>query len=97
MGLQNIFKDGKTMSFKAIDNRLLKRSLKHRKKMSSLMNIRFYSEPVYGDSQKYIKGQIKIYGSRVNTNFQGKEIPEEDIPCKYLFVTNNARFCCWSK
>ena len=41
------------------------------------MNIEFDSEPVYGDSDKYIKTKIKMYEDRVNTNFQGifKKMP----------------------
>ena len=37
------------------------------------MNIDFDSEPVYGDNDKY----IKMYEDRVNTNFQGKEVPKK--------------------
>ena len=36
------------------------------------MNIKFDSEPIYGDNDKYIKAKIKLYGDKVNTNFQGK-------------------------
>ena len=32
------------------------------------MNIKFDSEPVYGDHAKYIKKKIKLYGDKVNTN-----------------------------
>ena len=42
-------------------------------KISSLLNIEFDSQPVYGDGDKYIKTKIKMYGDRVNTNFQGKK------------------------
>ena len=31
------------------------------------MNIKFDSEPVYGDGDKYIKTKIKMYEDRVNT------------------------------
>ena len=33
------------------------------------MEIKFDSEPVYGDNYKYIKGKVKIYRVKVNTNF----------------------------
>ena len=36
------------------------------------MNIKFNSEPVYGDNDKYIKTKIEIYGGNINTNFQEK-------------------------
>ena len=42
------------------------------------MNIEFDSEPVYGDSDKYIKTKIKLYEDKVITNFQGKKIPKEN-------------------
>ena len=37
------------------------------------MDIKFDSQPVYGDGDKYMKTKIKIYGDIVNTNFQGKK------------------------
>ena len=45
----------KAMSFKASDKKLLKSYNKVWGKVSSLMNITFDSEPVYGDNNKYIK------------------------------------------
>ena len=48
------------------------------------MNIEFDSEPVYGDNDKYIKAKIKLYGDKVNTNFQGKKIPKENASYKCL-------------
>ena len=43
------------MSLKVSDNKLLKRYIKIWEKVSNLMNIKFYSEPVYDDNDKYIK------------------------------------------
>ena len=51
------FDSNKTMSFKVTDNNLLKSILKYGKN-SSLMDIEFDSEPVYGDNDKYIKKKI---------------------------------------
>ena len=48
------------------------------------MNIEVDSEPVYGGGDKYIKTKIKIYGGKVNTNFQGKKMPEENASYKCL-------------
>ena len=62
------FHSNKTMSFKVSDNKLLKKYNKIRGGVSNLMNIEFDSEPVYGDSDKYIKIKIKTYEDRVNTN-----------------------------
>ena len=46
------------------------------------MNIEFDCEPVYGDNDKYIKTKIKLYGDKVNTNFQGKKLPKENASYK---------------
>ena len=48
------------------------------------MNIKFDNEPVYGDNDKYIKIKIKLYGDKVNTNFQDKKIPKENASYKCL-------------
>ena len=48
------------------------------------MNIKFDSEPVYGDGDKYIKTNIKMYGGRVCKNFQGKKVPKENASYKCL-------------
>ena len=51
------------------------------------MNTEFVSEPVYGDSDKYLKTKIKSYGDKVNTNFQNKKIPKENVSYKCLPLT----------
>ena len=48
------------------------------------MDIKFDSQPVYGDGDKYIKTKIKMYRDRVNTNCQGKEVPQENASYKCL-------------
>ena len=53
-------------------------------KNSNLLDIKFDSQPVYGDGDKYIKTKIKIYEDRVNTNFQGKKVPKENASYKCL-------------
>ena len=72
------FDSNKIMSFKASNNKLLKKYNKIWEKVGNLLNIEFDSEPVYGDVDKYIKTKIKMYGDRVNTNFQGKKVPKEN-------------------
>ena len=67
------FDSNVTMSFKVIDNKLLKKYNKIWEKVSNLINIKFDSEPVYGDNDKYIKTKINLYGDKINTNFQGKK------------------------
>ena len=66
------FDSNKTVSFKVGDNKLLKKYNKIWGKISNLMNIEFDSEPV------------KMYKDRVNTNFQGTEVPKESASYKCL-------------
>ena len=84
IGYVKCFDSNKTISFKAIDNKLLKTYTTIWEKVSGLMNIEFDSEPVYGDNDKYIKTKIKIYRDKVNTNFHGKKVPKEKTAGKYL-------------
>ena len=44
--------NGKAVSFKAIDKKLLKRYTQIWERVSNLMIIKFDSEPVYGDNDK---------------------------------------------
>ena len=48
------------------------------------MGLKFDSEPVYGDNNKCVKTKIKLYGGKVNINFQGKKIPKENALSKCL-------------
>ena len=67
------FDSNKAMSFKISDNKILKKYKKIWEKVANLLTIKFDSEPIYGDVDKYIKRKIKIYGDRVNTNFHGQK------------------------
>ena len=87
IGYVKPFDNNKTMSFKFSDNKLLKKYKKIWEKVGNLLNIKFNSEPIYGDVDKYIKTKIKIYGSRVNTNFQGKKVPKENATYKCISLT----------
>ena len=59
IGYVKHFDSNKTMSSKVIDNKLLKKYNKIWERVSSFMNIKFDSEPVYGDDNKYKKTKIK--------------------------------------
>ena len=72
------------MFFKAIDKKLLKRYTKIWKRVGHLLNIEFDGEPIYDDNDKKIKTKIKVYGDKVNTNFQGKKITKENAAFKFL-------------
>ena len=92
IGYVKHFDSNKAMSFKVNDNRLLKRYTKIWEQISSLMNIEFDSEPVYGDNDKYFKAKIQTYGDKVNTNFEGKKNTKRKCIIQ-IFIIDNARFC----
>ena len=71
------FDSTKTMSFKVSDNKLLKKYSKMCERVNNSMNIKFDSEPVYGDNDKYIKTKIKSYEDKISTNFPCKNIPKK--------------------
>ena len=62
-----------TMSFRIDDSKLVKKYCKIWTTIKGLLGIEFDSEPVYGDTDSYIKAKVKMYDSKVNSNFQGKE------------------------
>ena len=90
------YEGNRTMSFKIVNKQLLKKYNQIWKRVEKLLKIEFNSEPVYGDSDKYIKTKIKIYAGSMITYFQSKKMQKEKAPCKCLF-DNNARFCYQSK
>ena len=71
IGYVKFFDSNNTMSFKVSDN-------------NNLLSIIFDSEPVYGDNDKYIKTKIKLYGDKINTNFQSKKISKVNASYKCL-------------
>ena len=87
IGYVKCFESNKTMSFKISNNKLLKKYTKIWKKVRNLLNIKFDSEPVYGDNDKYIKTKIEMYGNKVNTNFQGKKVQKKKCIIE-VFVIN---------
>ena len=84
IGYVKHFDSNKTMSFTVSDNKLLKKYNKIWERVGNLLNIEFDSEPVYVDVDKYIKTKIKMYGDRVNTNFQDKKVPKENASHKCI-------------
>ena len=91
IGYVKHFDSNKTMSFKVGDNKLLKKYSTIWEKISNLWNIEFDSEPVYDDNDKYIKAKIKLYGDKVNTNFQGKKLTKENASysCLSLIILDS--------
>ena len=86
IGYVKHFDSNKTMSSKVNDDKLLQKYNKIWENISNLLDIKFDSQLVYGDGDKYIKTKIKMYGNRVNTNFQGKKVPKENALYKCLLL-----------
>ena len=84
IGYVKHFDSNKTMSFKTLDNKLLKKYKKIWEKVGNILNIEFDSEPVYGDVDKYITTKVETYGDRVNTNFQDQKVPKENASYKCI-------------
>ena len=78
------FNDRITMSLKVDDSKLLKKYCRIWRTIGGLLGIEFDSEPVYGDTDSYIKTKVKMYDNRVNTNYQGEEVPKGDASYKCL-------------
>ena len=93
IGYVKCFDSNKRMSFKVSDNKLLKKYNKIWERVSNLLSIKSDSEPVYGDNDKYIKTKIKLYGDKINTNFQGKKTPIENASYKCLSLIMLVRLC----
>ena len=68
---------GKTMSFKIEDENVFIKYNQIWNKIKELLNVKFYSEPIYDD--KYIKTKVKTFSSIINMLFTGDEIPKERI------------------
>ena len=84
IGYLKEFDDNMTISLRVDNSKLFKKYCKIWRTISSLLGIELDSEPVYGDSDSYIKTKVKMYDNRVNMNFQGKEVPKGDASYKCL-------------
>ena len=80
IGYTKHFESNKAMSFKVVDNKLLKKWIT----INSLVGKKFDSEPVFGDNDKCIKTKMKICNGNVNANFQCKKEPKECASCRFL-------------
>ena len=82
IGYLKEFNDSMTMSLRVDGSKLFKKYCKIWKTIKGLLGIEFDSEPVYGDTDSYIKTKVKMYDNKMNTNFQGKETPKGDSSYK---------------
>ena len=51
IGYVKCFQSNKTMSFKISDNKLMKKYTKIWEKLRNILNIKFDSEPIFGDKR----------------------------------------------
>ena len=79
IGYLKEFDDSMTMSLRIDDIKFFKKYCKIWRTISGLLGIELDSEPVYGDTNSYIKTKVKMFDNRVNTNFQGKEVPKKRL------------------
>ena len=92
IGCVKCFESNKTMSFKISDNKLLKKYIQIWKKVEDLLNIKFDGELFfYGDNDKYIQTQIRLYDNNANTSFHNKKVPKENASCKSLSLIKRRR------
>ena len=70
VGYDKYFNSNKRMSFKVIDNELIKKYTKRWERVNNSKNIKFDSEHVYGDNDKYFKTKRKVYGDKINIIFK---------------------------
>ena len=83
IGYLKEFDDSMTMVLRVDDSILFKKYCKIWKTIKGLLEIEFdSSEPVYDDTDSYMKTKVKMYDNKVNTNFQGKETPKGDSVVK---------------
>ena len=79
IGYLKEFDDSMTMSLRIDDIKFFKKYCKIWRTISDLLGTELDSEPVYGDTNSYIKTKVKMFDNRVNTNFQGKEVPKKRL------------------
>ena len=83
-GYCKYFNDSKCINLLAYDKELLKKYSKIWDQTANLLEKRFDSE--LGYDNKYIKTKIKIYNNKINTNFYGNKIPEDNEYCTCFSV-----------
>ena len=85
-GYARKFDDNATMSFRANNKQHLKNYHKIWEKIEKLLKINFESKSIYGDNDKYVKTETKIYADSIITNFHNKKMCKEKAPCKSLSI-----------
>ena len=70
-------KNNKFMSFCIDEEKLLEKYKAIWTKIEDLESIKLNALPVYDD--RYIKTKIRTYDDKVDTNFRGLNVPEDDI------------------
>ena len=79
--------EGNTTKFSKISHKqLLKKCNQIWRRIEKVLKIEFYSEPVYGNNNNYIKTKNKINNSSTITSLHSKKMPKEKESCKTLSI-----------
>ena len=77
--------NNKLMSFHIDDEKLLAKYKAIWTKIEDLKNIELNALPDYDD--RYIKTKIRAYDDKIQINFCGLNVPEDDMECEYFTVS----------
>ena len=77
-------KNNKLLFLSTDNDKLLEKYKNIWTKIEDLINIEVDVLPVYDN--KYVKTNIRTYGNKVHNNFQGLNIPEDGVECKFFTV-----------
>ena len=75
-GYDKYFNDKNYLNLLVHNKELLKKYNSIQDKISNVLRKEFDSKTVYGN--KYIETKIKIYNTRINTNFYGNKIRKDN-------------------
>ena len=76
IGYLKEFDDSMTMSLSVDDSKLFKKYCKIWRRISGLLGIEYDSEPVYGDTDSYIKTKLKCMIIEKILTFKVKRLPK---------------------
>ena len=79
--------NNKLMFLRIDANKLLEKNKTICNKIDDLKKIELNALAVHDD--RNIKTKIRIYGSKVYTNFRGLDVPEDGVECKSFTVISN--------
>ena len=85
-------KNNKLMSFRIDNEKLLEKYKTIWTTNKDLKYIELNALPFYDN--RYIKPKIRTYGDKVNANFRGLNVPENDIECESTVISIYSSLAC---